>query len=208
MSVSNEKINKELLKFQDFKKNYTFILNDILEINGVQFCCGQPLTDNEGNIIPESSEWISVGYKIKSSLSKTLSNLFPYKFNFRGFELNSLESFFQGIKFPTPEIQQYIFTYRGTDAYHIQITSDYDWKKTGIIYWQGQPISRESIEYDSLIDELYISAIQNPLYRQALKKTNKYILHSIGKTDKKETVFTRAEFEKELNTLSAFVKQL
>ena len=37
-----------------------------------------------------------------------------------------------------------------------------------------------------------------------IKKCDKYILHSMGKANKEETVFTRYEFEKMLNTLHAF----
>ena len=61
-------------------------------------------------------------------------------------------------------------------------------------------------EYDNLVDELYISAIQNPLYRNVLKNVSKPIIHSIGKTEKKDTVFTRYEFEFMLNCLVAFLK--
>ncbi len=63
-------------------------------------------------------------------------------------------------------------------------------------------------KYDDIVDELYISAIQNPLYRNILKETNRQILHTIGeKKKKRETVFTRYEFEKELNCLKRFFKK-
>ena len=74
------------------------------------------------------------------------------------------------------------------------------------MYWQGKPIVRDSIEYDKIIDELYISAIQNSLYRNALLNCDKPIIHSIGETDKKLTTFTRYEFEFELNCLKDFVQ--
>ena len=197
---------KEFLLFQEFKKNYVFTQKEIKNINGKTFCDGFPLEDGENNLIPFSDSWMNVGYKVKNSLSKALSNLFPYEFEFKGHHLHSLESFFQGIKFPDPETQKLVFAYQGLNAVHIQITSDYDWKKTGFIYWQGQKINRFSAEYDYLVDEVYIAAIQNPLFRQALKKVDRPILHSIGKEKKDETVFTRYEFEKELNCLVAFLK--
>lgn len=80
--------------------------------------------------------------------------------------------------------------------------------KDEYIYWQGQAIKRDSKEYDLLVDEVYISALQNPLYRQAVKNTTKPIIHSIGKLLKSETVFTRYEFERQINSLSAFLKHL
>ena len=62
-------------------------------------------------------------------------------------------------------------------------------------------------EYNRLIEELYISAIQNPLYRNILKKIDKPIIHSIGKESKEETVFTRFEFEEMLNCLVCFLRR-
>ena len=62
-------------------------------------------------------------------------------------------------------------------------------------------------EYEDFIDELYISAIQNPLYRNVLKNVgSKYILHAMGEISKDETVFSRFEFEYELNALKAYVQ--
>ena len=64
---------------------------------------------------------------------------------------------------------------------YVKVNSAYDWKETGIIYWQGKEIDRYSKEYDDLIDELYICAIQNPLYRNLLKTTDRYILQWVEK---------------------------
>lgn len=203
----NNKIVDELHKYQQFKENFEFKTMDIIEQDGIQYCDGMPILDENGKYIPECDKWINVGYKIKGSLSKLLSNLYPYEFVFRGFHLQSIETFFQGIKFKNPTMQQAVFAYKGIDAFHIQGASDYDWKETGYIYWQGQAIKRDSKEYNILVDEMYISATQNLLYRQALKNITKPIIHSIGKLSKTETVFTRNEFEKEINSLSAFLKQ-
>ena len=55
---------------------------------------------------------------------------------------------------------------------------------------------------------MYIALLQNPLYRSALKKVgNKYILHALGGKTKQDTVFTRYEFERELNMLKDFVQK-
>lgn len=103
-------------------------------------------------------------------------------------------------------MQNYIFKYSGLDSNNIKVASDFNWKEKGIIYWQGTAIMRDSQEYDDLIDELYISAIQNPLYRNVLKNCEKEIIHSIGENEKAETVFTRYEFEYQINCLRAFVQ--
>ena len=132
--------------------------------------------------------------------------MFPYEIKFKGKKLSSIESFFQGIKFKDRKIQDLVFKYSGTEAVHLKEATDCNWKETGTLYWQGKPIKRDSREYSLLVDELYISAIQNPLYRQALMNCNKRIIHSIGNEEKKETVFTRNEFELELNCLKDFIK--
>ena len=103
--------------------------------------------------------------------------------------------------------QKTIFSYKGTDAYHIQAASDYNWKTSGNLYWQGKEINRNSEDYEILVDEAYISMVQNPLYRQTLKNVDTPLIHSIGKLLKTETVLTRYEFEREINSLSAFYQQ-
>lgn len=202
-----KKIEKELAEFRSFKKKYVFSQKEIKDINGIKYCDGISLVDEEGKTIGESEKWINVGYKIKGAYSKVLSNLFPYQFVFKGKKMSSIECFFQGIKFKNIDMQNLVLNYSGLDSNNIKIASDYDWKKSGIVYWQGKAINRFDEEYDNLIDELYISALQNPLYRNVLKQCNKYILHEIGTLEKEETVFTRYEFEKQLNCLKDFLKK-
>ena len=202
-----EKIYKELEEYKKFKEIYEFEQRQIEEIDGIEYVDGQALINEEGEKVGECEQWINVGYKYKGPYSKILSNLFPYEFEFKGKKLSSIESFFQGIKFKDIEMQNLVFNYSGLDSNNVKACSDYDWKETGIIYWQGKEFDRNSKEYDDLIDELYISAIQNPLYRSALKKCNKNIIHTMGEKEKSETVFTRYEFEKQLNCLKDFLKR-
>ena len=200
-----EKVKKELEEFKKFKENYYFNQKELKEENGKIYCEEEFLQDEE-EIIGETGNWINVGFKLKSSFSKMLSNLYPYKFQFKGKNLNSIESFFQGIKFKDKQTQEYVFDYSGIEAVHLKNASDYNWKETGIGYWQGEPINRFEKEYEDLIDELYISAIQNPIYRGVLKNCDKPIIHSIGEIKKEETTFTRYEFEYELNCLKDFLR--
>lgn len=200
------KIKKELKEFLTYKNNYKFIQKELIERDDCIFCENELLKDKDGNKISETENWIDVGYRNRGDFPQMLSNLFPYKFKFRGKKLASIENFFQGIKFKDKKTQNYVFTYYGTQAVHIKAASSYDWKETREIYWQGKAIKRESKEYELLIDELYISAIQNPLYRNILSNCDKQIIHSIGENDKKETTFTRYEFEFELNCLKDFIQ--
>lgn len=200
-------MNKELKEFKKFKKDYKYEMPEITEIDGKQYCQGEPLIDEEGKEIGDCEKWINVGYKYKGPYAKVFSNLFPYEFKFKGKKLQSIEAFFQGIKFEDKKMQDIVFNYSALNSNYIKVCSGYDWKKTGIVYWQGKPINRYSEEYDNLIDELYISAIQNPIYRNLLKTTDRQILHTMGGKEKNETVFTRYEFEKQLNCLKDFLKK-
>ena len=202
----NEFNKAELINFQEFKRNYYFEQREIKQIEGKDYCDGLPLVDEDSKEVGESDKWINVGYKNSGAYAKILSNLFPYEFIFRNKTLHSIESFFQGIKFPDINMQNIVLTYSGLDSNHVKACSNYDWKKTGIVYWQGKEIDRFSKEYDNLVEELYASAIQNPLYRSALKNCTKEIIHTIGTKEKTKTVFTRYEFEKQLNCLKDFLK--
>ena len=197
---------KELKDFKEFKKTFEFKQKEIIQLQDDLYCDGELLQKGDEKPIGETEKWINVGYKLKGPYSKVLSNLFPYEFEFRRKKLSCIEAFFQGIKIKDDDAQDYMFKYSGLDSNNIKVASDFDWKKTGTVYWQGDEIERDSIEYDSIVDELYISAIQNPLYRNVLKKVNKPIIHSIGEINKEETVFTRYEFEYMLNCLVAFLK--
>lgn len=200
-------IEEELKRFKKFKENYEFNQKEIEIIDGVQYCDGIALIDEEGKELGDCEKWINVGYKLKGPYAKIFSNLFPYEFDFKGKHLHCIENFFQGIKFKDKELQDFVFLYSGLDSNHIKAATDYDWKQTRIVYWQGKEIDRYSQEYDDMVDELYISAIQNPLYRNALKICDRDIIHVIGETEKSQTTFTRYEFEKELNCLKDFLKE-
>ena len=198
-------IKKELIKFKQFRDNYNFEFLQLEEKEDGLYYKDYLVMNDEFNL-NESEDFINVGYKLKGSFSKTLSNLYPYEFKFRGKKVSSIESVFQGIKFKDKKAQNLMLKYSGLDSNNIRVATDYDWKVTGNLYWQGKEINRYSKEYDDFLDELYVSAISNPLYRGMLKNVNKYILHSMGKKNKEDTVFTRYEFERMLNTLKEYVK--
>lgn len=201
------KVKKELKEFQQFKENYTFKQLE-LDYKDDQVFYGECLIkDAEGNILAEHEAFINVGYKFKGAKPKLLSNLYPYEFKFRGKKVASIEGIFQGIKFKNKKEQNYVLKYSRLDSNNIKECNLLNWKDDHKLYWQGKPMDRFSKEYDDFLDELYVSAIQNPLYRNLLLSIDKYILHSIGTLEKSETVFTRYEFERMLNTLVAYLKQ-
>lgn len=196
----------ELKKFKEFKEKYKYEMKNVEEIDGKEYYDGEPLIDEEGKEIGDCEKWINVGYKHSGPYAKVLSNLFPYEIEFRGKKLKCIEAFFQGIKFKDITMQNMVFEYTALNSNYVKVCSGYDWKETGIVYWQGEEINRYSEEFDDLVDEMYISAIQNPLYRNVLKDCERNIIHTMGGKEKSDTVFTRYEFEKQLNCLKDFLK--
>lgn len=202
------KIQKELKKFREFKKTFKFEYKIIAENKGDFFCDGELVKKKDESEVAICDKWINVGYKLHDPYSKALSNLFPYTFYFKNKKVFSIESVLQGLKYKNKKEQDFALMYFGLDSNTIKICSSYDWTKTGILYWQGREIVRSSKEYDDFVEELYISALQNPLYRNVLKKIDKpYILHSIGVEEKSKTVLTRYEFEYMLNSLRAYLQK-
>ena len=200
------KLKKELKEFRKFKNEYKFEQLELkYEEDNIYY--GDILVSDGETTLSEHEDFINVGYKLKGATPKLLSNLYPYEFKFKGKKVSSIEGVFQGIKFKDKKEQTLVLRYSRLDANNIKGSNLLDWKKEGKLYWQGKEIDRFKEEYQRFLEELYISAIQNPLYRNVLINTNKYILHSMGVINKEDTVFTRYEFEEMLNCLSAFLKR-
>lgn len=101
----SSKIKKELQEFKQFKKTYQFQQLKIICQDDTYLCENIVVKDANG-ITGETSKWINVGYSLRGMYPKLLSNLFPYKFKYKGYTLNSIESFFQGIKFKDKHLQK------------------------------------------------------------------------------------------------------
>ncbi len=123
-----------------------------------------------------------------------LSNFAPHGFTLRGIHCASPEGCLQGLKYENPEMQKAIFLLVGIDAK--SRGSKKNWKRDQTLYFQGQPIKRDSKEYQDLLDELYDSLFkQNDAARRALLASgDANLTHSIGKQSESETVLTRSEF--------------
>lgn len=201
-------MKKNIIKqFTNFRKNYNFNFQP-LEIKDDKILFNGELVEDEEKKYSEGSMFINIGYNFKNSLSKTLSNLYPMRFKFRGKWVNSIEGVLQGIKHQDKKLQNLVFNYYGIDAYHTRGSNTLDfWGNTGILYWQGKPIDRQSEDYQIFLDELYLSAVKNPLYKKCLISTGeKYLLHHIGNNNSTETVLTRFEYEQRLNALREYIK--
>ena len=126
--------------------------------------------------------------------SSALSNFAPHPFKFRGFDVASMEGFLQGLKFDNPEVQLSVFLLVGRKAKFRG--KKRNWRRDQTLYFQGEPIKRDSPEYQALLDEAYFEMFrQNKKARAALVASGNAVLtHSIGKKNISETVLTRSEF--------------
>ena len=75
------------------------------------------------------------------------------------------------------------------------------------LYWKGKPIDRFSEEYLTLLKRVYHARFEHDAnFRKALEYTkNKKLIHTVGKSDPKETILTDAEF---INLLSELQKMI
>lgn len=200
-----KKIVKEYTKF---RKEYNFNYEP-LKIDGENIYFKNELVQDENKKYSDGENFINTGYNFKNSLSRGLSNLYPMSFKFRGKKVNSIEGVLQGIKYKDKKTQNLVLKYSGLDAYHTRGANTKDfWGNSGKLYWQGKEIDRKSEDYQLFLDELYMSAVRNPLYKRMLLATgDKYLLHHIGNEDINQTVLTRFEYEQRLNSLREFIKQ-
>lgn len=123
-----------------------------------------------------------------------LSNFAPHPFVFDGIQCNSMEGFLQSLKFENPEMQEHICTLTGKAAKRSGAKKN--WQRTQILYWRGEPIKRDSQEYQDLLDRAYLAMFsQNQKAQNALLATkNATLTHSIGRRKINETVLTQQEF--------------
>lgn len=125
--------------------------------------------------------------------SASLSNFAPHPFEIDGIKCNSMEGFLQSLKFESPEMQEYICSLVGKKAKFKG--KGKKWWRTQTLYWRGKAISRDSEEYQDLLDRAFDELNKNEGFRKALEATgNSTLTHSMGKTNEKETVLTSREF--------------
>lgn len=145
-------------------------------------------------------EIMEVGGNNKNYPGKALSNFSPHPFVFRGFQCNSMEGFLQGLKFKSPEMQAEVFKLVGFAAK--KKGKPKNWYRDQTLYFQGNPIKRDSQDYQDLLDEAYDELYKNESFRKALEASgNATLVHSIGKSKISETVLTEREFYSRLTKL-------
>lgn len=123
-----------------------------------------------------------------------LSNFARHPFELDGVQIESMEGFLQSLKFANPDMQEHICTLYGKKAK--MSGKGKRWFEDQTLYWRGQPIARDSQDYQDLLDRAYDAMFrQNTKARKALLATGDAVLkHSIGRRKTNETVLTKQEF--------------
>lgn len=135
--------------------------------------------------------------------SNALSNFAPHPFEIDGIKCNSMEGFLQSLKFESKEMQEYVCSLVGYAAK--KKGRNKNWRQNQTLYWRGEPIKRDSEEYQELLDRAYTELFKNTGFKNALEASGNSVLsHNIGKSNKRETVLTRAEFCSRLTRLRTF----
>ncbi len=121
-----------------------------------------------------------------------LSNFAPHPFDFDGVaDIPCMEAFLQSLKFSDPREQSAVLRLSGKEAK--QAGADHGWNRT--LYWQGREIDRFSGDYTRLVERAYRALLQNDGFRAALQASgHSILLHTIGRTLRKNTVLTWWEF--------------
>ena len=85
---------------------------------------------------------------------------------------------------------------------------DKNWKTSQTLWWNGNPIKRDSDEYQELLDEAFESMRDgSESFRKALLASGKAVLtHSIGRTKENETVLTVREFCSRLTKIRTYLQ--
>ncbi len=132
------------------------------------------------------------------------SNLTPRSFIFDGIECASPEGVLQAFKFSNIEVQRQVCLIDGRAAKSAGSSPDaLQWKRAGVLTWQGVNYPRLSRAYQNLLTHLYDAVYeQDESFRNAIAELEfEDICHTTGEADPTETVLTEAEFIHQINRL-------
>lgn len=138
----------------------------------------------------------------KGGIAGRLSNFTRRAFCFDGVPCRSIEGVLQSFKFSAHEERAIVCGLWGIQA---KLAGEgRNWKETQTLFWNGRSYPRESEEYSALLRRLYDEVYaQDESFRRDVKRARRRrLMHTIGKSDPKETVLTEKEFLDLLTSLS------
>ncbi len=130
----------------------------------------------------------------KRGIAGRLSNFTRRAFLFDGILCRSIEGVLQSFKFSSPTEQKIVCGLWGVQA---KLSGEgREWKESQTLHWNGSTYARESEEYAALLSRLYDAVYeQDAAFRRDVRRARRYrLVHSIGKSDPRETVLTEQEF--------------
>ena len=130
-----------------------------------------------------------------------LSNFTAHYFEIDGIRCTSMEGFLQSLKVKDPLVQAEICQLTGVKAKQ-RGEEHNSWKIFQKLWWQGREYDRHGQEYQELLDRAYEALFKNENFRKALLATGcEVLVHSIGKSNPRDTVLTEEEFCSRLTEL-------
>jgi hypothetical protein len=140
-------------------------------------------------------------YRNENPLAKSLSNLFPYTFELDGHIIKSMEGFLQSVKTNNQNEKEKVWGMWGISCWKYGQTLN-GWKDIQTLYWEGKAMDRLSDEYQHLLERAFDALFENEEFKQRVKESLKYnVTHTIGKTDKANSVLTKDEYVYNLERL-------
>ncbi len=147
---------------------------------------------------------IDIGSKNDTS---GLSNFTHYIFWFDGILCNSMEGLLQSFKFEDADKQRMVCQLIGVKAKYMGKKRNKAWKSQQTLWWKGVFISRDSKEYQFLLNKAFDALSANPKFQKALLATGdaELVHESFGSWDITQTVLTRKEFCSRLTLLRKII---
>jgi len=135
-----------------------------------------------------------------------LSNFTGFSFIFDGVKCASMEGLLQSFKYENISSQKITAGLVGFAAKKKGSGRNKQWKSKQCLWWNGETFPRKSKEYQKLLDRAYNALYSNENFRKALTAAGDKTIftHSIGRSNRKETVLTESEFCKRLQYLKDY----
>lgn len=135
-----------------------------------------------------------------------LSNFTAFEFIFDGVKCASVEGLLQSFKFENENAQVATCALAGFQAKKKGRGRNIYWQRMQTLWWKGVAYPRKSKEYQKLLDRAYNALYeQNETFRKTLEAAGKAIFtHSIGNSNRKQTVLTESEFCKRVQHLKDY----
>lgn len=136
-----------------------------------------------------------------------LSNFTEHHFSYDGVQMKSMEGLLQALKYEDARKQLEICQLVGREAKAAGNKCPRNWKKSGMLFWQGFIFDRHGIKYQEFLNEVYLALSRNKEFRDALLATkDAMLIHTLGKISAYKTILTVDEFCSRLMVMRKIIK--